>query len=103
MNIKSINWYGLSTCLFVFFFNKNSNTSYTYCHILLPMVGGLRVVILDYETKKPSYYNPGFNDCVILLDTNLQIDYSHISLDFFTSDQQAVCETEEMLGKGNLR
>ena len=65
-----------------FFFNKNSNTSHTYCHILLPMVGGLRVVILDYEIKKPSYYNPGFNDCVILLDTNLQIDYSHISLDF---------------------
>ena len=89
-------------CLF-FFCNKNSNTSYTYCHILLPMVGSLRVVILDYETKKPSYYNPGFGDCVILLDTNLQIDYSHISLDFFTSDQQAVCETEEMLGKGNLR
>lgn len=72
MNIKSVNWYGFSICLFVCFFcNKNSNISYIYCYILLLMVGGLRVVILDYEIKKFSYCNFGFGDCVILLDINL--------------------------------
>ena len=40
---------------------------------------------------------------MILLGTNLQKDYFHISLDFFTSDQQAVCETEKMLAEGNLQ
>ena len=82
---------------------KTANTSYKYCHILLPMIGGLRVIMIDFGTKKSSYYNPGFGDCIVLLGTNLQKDRFNISLDFFTSDQQAVCETEEMLAEANLR
>ena len=59
--------------------------------------------MIDFGTKKSSYYNPGFGDCIVLLGTNLQKDRFNISLDFFTSDQQAVCETEEMLAEANLR
>ena len=59
--------------------------------------------MIDFGTKKSSYYNPGFGDCIILLGTNLHKDRFNISLDFFTSDQQAVCETEEMLAEANLR
>ena len=59
--------------------------------------------MIDFGIKKSSYYNPGFGDCIILLGTNLQKDYFNISLDFFTSDQQAVCETEKMLAEGNLQ
>ena len=59
--------------------------------------------MINFGTKKSSYYNPGFGDCIVLLGTNLQKDRFNISLDFFTSDQQAVCETEEMLAEANLR
>ena len=55
MNIKSINRYGLGARLslffFLFFLFCFEKTSYKYRYILLPMVGGLWVIIP--EKKSP--------------------------------------------------
>ena len=102
MNIKSINWYG--TCLFLFFFlMKTANTSYKiFSHFVTNdrWSEGHYIRLWD---KKVQLLQSWFCDCIILLGTNLQKYYFNISLDFFTSDQQAVCETEKMLAEGNLQ